>query len=400
MSAALPMPQSGGPMAQWAYSPRETDEGHRPTEILRLPERGPIAHPKPQGPMAQGAYGPPPRKTERDRNRYWLKTRFSAKDADAGTIVEGWKAQKKGTEHLGNAIRLFDALLRGDIDTAREINPLVDQLVDAPKKEPKNKLIPLLDSDLKESDLKTESESESEKEGDALTQMMTAIGEVTETDVQINQRKVKNLAKKLLTGGYTPDDCRTWLVSSWRIEWPGKNGDKPTLTDLQQRIGRVRNLPPLPPVPADQASTGETNPYLEDEYFTRHTDDEPKPPVDNTSDWPPEGCNGGGVAKDPFLATLNQLQIQLNRATYDTWLKHAEPIHFAGDRMRGGTLYVSVPHVYCKDWIDRHLLTAMTRAFDDIANYSGEKRGRISEEVLFRIEIIVEGDPVPGLDTQ
>ena len=39
----------------------------------------------------------------------------------------------------------------------------------------------------------------------------------------------------------------------------------------------------------------------------------------------------------------------------------------------------------------------MTETFDRIANYSGEKRGRISEELLFKIEIIVEGDPVPGV---
>jgi len=66
-------------------------------------------------------------------------------------------------------------------------------------------------------------------------------------------------------------------------------------------------------------------------------------------------------AKDAWLATLGQLQIQLNRATYDTWLRHADLLGY-----EDGRFVVTVPHAYAKDWIDRHLLTAMTRTLSDI----------------------------------
>ncbi len=66
-------------------------------------------------------------------------------------------------------------------------------------------------------------------------------------------------------------------------------------------------------------------------------------------------------AKDAWLATLGQLQIQLNRSTYDTWLRHAELLGY-----EDGRFVVTVPHAYAKDWIDRHLLQSMTRTLSDI----------------------------------
>src|SRR5258708_2245306 len=66
-------------------------------------------------------------------------------------------------------------------------------------------------------------------------------------------------------------------------------------------------------------------------------------------------------ARDAWLATLGQLQIQLNRSTYDTWLRHAEFLGY-----EDGRFVVTVPHAYAKDWIERHLLHSMTRTLADI----------------------------------
>src|SRR3954466_15573297 len=66
-------------------------------------------------------------------------------------------------------------------------------------------------------------------------------------------------------------------------------------------------------------------------------------------------------ARDAWLATLGQLQIQLNRSTYDTWLRHAEFLGY-----EDGRFVVTVPHAYAKDWIERHLLASMTRTLGDI----------------------------------
>src|SRR5215467_11249327 len=72
-------------------------------------------------------------------------------------------------------------------------------------------------------------------------------------------------------------------------------------------------------------------------------------------------------AKDAWLATLGQLQIQLNRSTYDTWLRHAELLAY-----EDGRFVVTVPHAYAKDWIDRHLLASMTQTLSGIFQRSCE----------------------------
>src|SRR5258706_15723956 len=72
-------------------------------------------------------------------------------------------------------------------------------------------------------------------------------------------------------------------------------------------------------------------------------------------------------AKDAWLATLGQLQIQLKRSTYDTWLRHAEMLGY-----EDGRFVVTVPHAYAKDWIERHLLQSMTRTLCDIFRRESE----------------------------
>ena len=319
-------------------------------------------------------------KTTKKRSRQLLKIRLEHAD-NAMNIVENWRLERQAAPKIVKAIELMAAVEAGNLDYVRENYPLLAEALQKSKK--RNMTPPLKDS-------YKERESEPEEKMQEVELLATALFEATGSDPHLNPA-VYDLATQLHRADYTADDVRLWYQKCWPKDWRGKKGDRPKLKEVQELVGQVRSLP------VDQQGQAEPNPYLADPFFARATDDEPEPPVEEIPVWPPEGCNGGAAVKDPFLATLGQLQIQLNRATYDTWLKHAEPIHFAGDRMRGGTLYVSVPHVYCKDWIDRHLLTAMTETFDRIANYSGEKRGRISEELLFKIEIIVEGDPVPGV---
>lgn len=72
-------------------------------------------------------------------------------------------------------------------------------------------------------------------------------------------------------------------------------------------------------------------------------------------------------AKDAWLATLGQLQVQLNRSTYDTWLRHAELLGY-----EEGRFVVTVPNAYAKDWIDRHLLSSMTQTLSRIFRRESE----------------------------
>jgi chromosomal replication initiator protein len=66
-------------------------------------------------------------------------------------------------------------------------------------------------------------------------------------------------------------------------------------------------------------------------------------------------------AQDAWSATLGQLQVQLNRATFNTWLGHARYVGF-----EDGRLVISVPHAYAKDWLEKHLLSALTETFSGL----------------------------------
>lgn len=212
--------------------------------------------------------------------------------------------------------------------------------------------------------------------------LATALYEATGSDPHLNPA-VHDLASKLHKNDYTADDVRLWYQKCWPKDWRGKNGERPGLKEVRDLIGRVRSLPADEPEPVEE----DWNPYA--------------PPAGEPAEaWPPQACTVPQHVLNWWTAAKDQLSVHLNRATFETWLKPTDPIHFVGDPRAGGTLYVAVPHHYGKEWIDRHLLTALNKTFDDLLNYDGQTRRRISEGPLFKVEIIVEGDPVPGIWTK
>lgn len=316
-------------------------------------------------------------KKKPQKPRAWLKVRLPADQDRALNIVENWRLEKQAAPKVAAAIQLYAALEVGDVDYVRENCP---KMIAALEKSLRKKAT----LSLKESDSYTERESaKSEEREPAVEQIAETIQTITGRDRHLNP-DVYALSAALHSADYTPADLQTWYQRFWPHDWRAVKAaeqhriEQPTLKVIRECIGKVRSLPRDEPEPEPDE---DWNPFA---------------PVDESPEaWPPEGCNGGKPILDPWLATMGQLEIQLNRATYDTWLRHAAPVHFAGDRASGGTLYVSVPHHYAKDWIDRYLLPALNKTFDDIANYSGEKRRRISEDRLFEVAILVEGDPVP-----
>lgn len=66
-------------------------------------------------------------------------------------------------------------------------------------------------------------------------------------------------------------------------------------------------------------------------------------------------------AKDAWLATIGQLQVQLSRSTFDTWLRRVELLGY-----EDGRFVVTVPTEYARDWIERHLLESMTQTLSSI----------------------------------
>jgi len=65
--------------------------------------------------------------------------------------------------------------------------------------------------------------------------------------------------------------------------------------------------------------------------------------------------------KDAWHATLGQLQLQLNRATFDTWLKGSEVVAY-----EDGEFTIRVRHAYAKDWLEKHLGQVVPQALSSI----------------------------------
>lgn len=65
--------------------------------------------------------------------------------------------------------------------------------------------------------------------------------------------------------------------------------------------------------------------------------------------------------KEAWQATLGQLQLQLNRAAFDTWLKGSELLAY-----EDGEFIVRVRHAYAKDWLEKHLTRQINQTLSDI----------------------------------
>ena len=69
--------------------------------------------------------------------------------------------------------------------------------------------------------------------------------------------------------------------------------------------------------------------------------------------------------KDAWQATLGQFQLQLNRATFDTWLKGSEVLAY-----EDGEFAIRVRHAYAKEWLEKHLHSQIVKTLGDILQRS------------------------------
>ncbi|MBN1285772.1 MAG: chromosomal replication initiator protein DnaA [Anaerolineae bacterium] len=65
--------------------------------------------------------------------------------------------------------------------------------------------------------------------------------------------------------------------------------------------------------------------------------------------------------QDAWLATLGQLQLQMNKGTYETWLHGTEVLAFHENRFT-----IGVRNAYAKDWLEQRLRPTIERALTDI----------------------------------
>ncbi|MGA9531175.1 MAG: chromosomal replication initiator protein DnaA [Anaerolineales bacterium] len=90
-------------------------------------------------------------------------------------------------------------------------------------------------------------------------------------------------------------------------------------------------------------------------------------------------------AERHWQAALGQLQMDLARATYDTWVRDAELLSY-----EDGTYIIGVRNAYARDWLQSRLLTTVKQTLAGIAGRTVEVRF-----VVWQGEPTAEPEPAP-----
>ena len=68
-------------------------------------------------------------------------------------------------------------------------------------------------------------------------------------------------------------------------------------------------------------------------------------------------------------AALGQLQLEMPRATFDTWVRDADLLAY-----EDGTFIVGVQNAYARDWLEDRLRSTVTRVLTSVTGRSSEVR--------------------------
>ena len=75
------------------------------------------------------------------------------------------------------------------------------------------------------------------------------------------------------------------------------------------------------------------------------------------------------TAQQLWEAALGQIELRMTKATFATWIKPTSALAY-----EDGTLVISVPNAYTKDWLENRLLSVIKRTLADIACRTVEVR--------------------------
>ncbi len=87
-----------------------------------------------------------------------------------------------------------------------------------------------------------------------------------------------------------------------------------------------------------------------------------------------------------WRAALGELQLQMTRPTFDTWLKNTRAISY-----EDGTLIIGVHNAYAKDWLENRLMSIIKRVLAGIVGRTVEAR------FVLDVKTLSEDDPLPLL---
>ena len=95
-----------------------------------------------------------------------------------------------------------------------------------------------------------------------------------------------------------------------------------------------------------------------------------------------------------WAAALEQLQHEMTRATFDTWLRGTW-----AKSGEGGEFVIGVPHAYCKDWLEGRLNVVVVRALARVVGGPVTVRYEVGRTSA-KTEPNPEPPEVPALDEQ
>ena len=74
-------------------------------------------------------------------------------------------------------------------------------------------------------------------------------------------------------------------------------------------------------------------------------------------------------AEQAWRAAQGQLQMEMPKAAFDTWVRDAELVSY-----EDGSFIIGVPNAYSRDWLDDRLSSTVMRLLTGIMNRSVEVR--------------------------
>ncbi len=91
-------------------------------------------------------------------------------------------------------------------------------------------------------------------------------------------------------------------------------------------------------------------------------------------------------AAQAWQAALGQLQMEMPKAAFDTWVRDAELLSY-----EDGSFIIGVQNAYARDWLESRLSSSITRLLTGIMNRTVEVRFTVwqdAEESMTRVEVV------------
>ncbi len=90
-------------------------------------------------------------------------------------------------------------------------------------------------------------------------------------------------------------------------------------------------------------------------------------------------------AEQAWQAALGQLQMEMPKATYDTWVRDAELVAY-----EDGAFVIGVPNAYARDWLESRLSSTATRLLTGMMNRTVEVRFIVWQNGTSRVNRVSE----------